>query len=94
MRLLKDKQQQLANVLDDKQKNLQGLQEEVESKNSLLDELSRKKQEVNKFHYLSILNKTESLLTWNTLITDSQLFFFLIFAYISVHNYWVKINPI
>lgn len=47
MRLLKDKQQQLANVLDDKQKNLQGLQEEVESKNSLLDELSRKKQEVN-----------------------------------------------
>lgn len=63
MRLLKDKQQQLANVLDDKQKNLQGLQEEVESKNSLLDELSRKKQEVNKFHYLSILNKTESLLT-------------------------------
>lgn len=53
MRLLKDKQQQLANVLDDKQKNLQGLQEEVESKNSLLDELSRKKQEVNykKMHY-------------------------------------------
>jgi peptidoglycan hydrolase CwlO-like protein len=47
MRLLKDKQQQLANVLDDKQKNLQGLQEEVESKNALLDELSRKKQEVN-----------------------------------------------
>ncbi len=45
--MLKDKQQQLANVLEDKQKNLQSLYAQDEVQNSELDELTRKKQEVN-----------------------------------------------
>lgn len=51
IRLLKDKQQQLANVLDDKQKNLQSLQQEDEEKTLAVDELVRKKQEVFLFSF-------------------------------------------
>ena len=46
IRLLKDKQQQLANILEDKQKNLQNLHGQDEMKNADYEELTRKKQEV------------------------------------------------
>jgi hypothetical protein len=46
LRLLKDKQQQLANILEDKQQNLQSLHTQDEMKNSDLEDLMRKKQEV------------------------------------------------
>jgi len=46
LRLLKDKQQQLANILEDKQKNLQSLHTQDEMKNSDLEDLVRRKQEV------------------------------------------------
>jgi len=44
--LSKDKQQQLARILEDKQKNIRNLQEQAEEKNSEVDELTRRKQEV------------------------------------------------
>jgi coiled-coil domain-containing protein 40 len=47
IRLLKDKQQQLAKILEDKQKNVENLQEQSEIKNNDTDDLNRKKQEVN-----------------------------------------------
>lgn len=46
IRLLKDKQQQLAKILEDKQKTIETLQEQSETKNSEVDDLNRKKQEV------------------------------------------------
>ena len=45
IRLLKDKQQQLSTILEEKQKVLKGLHDTDEFKNSELDELGRKKQE-------------------------------------------------
>ena len=47
IRLSKDKQQQLARILEDKQKNIENLQEQAEAKNSEVDNLSKRKQEVN-----------------------------------------------
>ncbi len=46
IRLLKDKQQQLASILEDKQKTLQNLHSEDEIKNSELEDYTRKKLEV------------------------------------------------
>ena len=46
IRLFKDKQQQLASILEDKQKNLQSLHAQDEMKNNDYEELIRKKQEV------------------------------------------------
>ena len=52
IRLSKDKQQQLARILEDKQKNIENLQEQAEIKNSDVEDLTRRKQEVNKLEYL------------------------------------------
>ena len=41
IRLLKDKQQQLAKILEDKQNNVENLQEQSEAKNSDVEELAR-----------------------------------------------------
>ena len=46
IRLSKDKQQQLARILEDKQKNIENLQEQAEIKNSDVEDLTRRKQEV------------------------------------------------
>mgnify|MGYP001810732390 CR=1 FL=1 len=43
---MRDKQQQIANVLDDKQKNVQALHDQVESKEYDAQELMRQKIEV------------------------------------------------
>ena len=47
IRLAKDKQQQLASVLEDKQKAVQNLHEQVESRESYCQDLLRQKQEVS-----------------------------------------------
>jgi coiled-coil domain-containing protein 40 len=46
IRLLKDKQNQLADILEDKQKSVQSLQTEVELKDADIDELHQQRQEV------------------------------------------------
>jgi hypothetical protein len=43
---MKDKQQQLANILEDKQKNVEILREQHELKDLSLEELLRRKQDV------------------------------------------------
>ena len=51
---MKDKQQQLANILEDKQKTLQNLHTEDETKNSELEEYTRKKLEVKLLVFVKI----------------------------------------
>lgn len=46
IRLSKDKQQQLAKILEDKQKNIENLQEQAEVKNSDVESLAKRKQEI------------------------------------------------
>jgi hypothetical protein len=47
IRLMKDKQQQLTIILEDKQKNVENLREQHEIKDMDLEQLLRQKQEVN-----------------------------------------------
>jgi hypothetical protein len=54
IRLLKDKQQQLASILEDKQKTLQNLHTDDEAKNSELEEYTRKKLEVIFIFYIDL----------------------------------------